>query len=177
MSSYVFADVDGGYLAQAAEQILEGLKLLQGVNGKPVVRHTQMFQSPSPTAYPAALPIFGGIRVTSQDAGEPYNSDTYTIVLRYIVGKASEKLHGEQERELWVNLVRIHNWINRHPDLRFAQTQPDIDELMPYGAKSMGGTRLGIFRDDPEHLGVDYGIEVPFHVSVDEIDFYDDEEV
>lgn len=163
------------YLNQAIDSLLAGIALLTDDDGSRLIAITQKSLLPLPTQFPAVIAHQAGIQAaTLNSAGAPYQEQVHTVALRYLIGKASEGYHSRLQERLWLDQVRLVNHINAHPHLRFsADTDvfPVIGELAPDGAQARGAGRLGIFRDDPQHIGLEFQITLTFHVEVRRVRF------
>lgn len=171
---------DSLYLTHALDNLVYGLKQLKTVSGKSIARVIQKNADPLPDVYPFIIFLPGGAqtgRVTREL--DVYDEQVYTIVVRYVIGQVGQKYAGVQFEELWQAQPLILNYINSHPDLVFTDTQAvdmgklsaHIPELQPDGVKAEGISKLGIIRDDPEHLGMEYAVTLPFHVELPDIYF------
>ncbi|GAB4527845.1 MAG: hypothetical protein OHK0046_46030 [Anaerolineae bacterium] len=161
------ADSGDTYLSEAVDRLLAGLMALNGDGQRPIIVKAQKNLLPLPTRYPFIIAYQGGFQVQLSDEGDSYQRQEFVVTLRYILARVEEGLNGYYQNRLWVDQVTILNWINDHPTLIFEPGQDDIDELHPDGVFATGGTRLGVFRDDPVHIGVEFSVTLPFHVTRD----------
>lgn len=164
------------YLERAVLNLAYGLRQLKSPydSSKPIFR--QVLETPIPlsTVYPNVR-MFpgGGENIAAQDVGYGQLRQTFTIVMRVYVAKADEGYDSTFFRVAWRIQPMIMNYINQHPDLVFTDTQaadlgvsyPDIDELDPDGVLCRQTSRLGLFRDTPEHIGMEFGVDLTFIVD------------
>jgi hypothetical protein len=161
----MIVDFGYSYLLEAVEALLYGLRLLRDEHDKPVVIATQPYLLPMPTAFPAVCAYPGGGPLArAANAGYPNDALTFTVNLRYVTGKLTDGFTGEGQTKLWLYQPLIINYINQHPHLLFDGTQTFISELHPYGVFCSAIGRFGRFADDTDHLGLEFGVEVPFVV-------------
>lgn len=151
------------YLKRSVDNLVEGLRLLRDQDNdliaREVVPHLHV-----PTAYPSLMAYPGGLRI-SDDAGEPYDHQTCTVALRYVIGKVGEQFEGRLLDRLWTIQPAIANHINAHPSLVFVDTQDHIPELRSDQTRCTQVSRLGIIRDDPAHIGMEYSVTLVFHIE------------
>lgn len=164
----------GDYLWLAVENIAYGLRQLTNPFGHGALfREVKETFMPTSTVYPNARLFPGGSQNTITQETVGTMSQTFTAILRVYVAKSAEGYDGEYIRVAWLMQPLIINHINNHPDLVFTDTQaadlnrdyPDIPELQPDGVICNQTSRLGFFRDQPEHIGMEFGIELPFQVE------------
>lgn len=162
------------YLELAVENIAYGLRQIQSpFTGEAFFREVRQTFMPTSTVYPNVRLFPGGSQnaITTETIGAMMQ--TFTVVLRVYIAKSSEGYDGQYIRVAWRVQPLIINFINNHPDLVFTDTQaidlgrdyPDIPELHPDGVICNQTSRLGFFRDQPEHIGMEFGIELPFYVE------------
>lgn len=159
-------DFNYDYLLKAVDALLYGVQLPKDQAGRPWINATQPYLFPLPTVFPAIVAYPGGgplVRVT--DGGYPLDQLVFTVNLRLVAGKLSDGFKGEVQTRLWLFEPLIINWINRHPHLRFDNTQTFIPELHPDGARCFTVGRFGRFADETDHIGMEFGVEIPFTVS------------
>jgi hypothetical protein len=169
------------YLYYACQNLVYGLNLLNDTVSQSLAKQVQGYLYPIPTKFPCIC-LYPGTRLTVKDNRQGYDGQDYQIVVRYYIGKLGEKFDGKLQADLWKFLPLMVNYVNKHPDLVFSDTQADDDgeqvghipELLSEGSRARQLTRLGIFRDDPVHIGLEIGIDLQFDVETDEQFFVDD---
>lgn len=166
---------NSNYLQDAVERLAAGLRLLTDAAGATVALQVQAYLEPLPAIYPCIVMLPGGGQLFSeQTGGDPYEMQTFTIAIRYYIGKLGEMYDGGLQTALWERQVLLINYINAHPDLVFSADQDHLDTLMPIGVRATAISRAGVFRDTPEHIGVEIAVSLPFYPSVTEIVYPDE---
>ncbi len=166
--------VDHDYVERAVNNLLEGLKLLTDQDDKPIARLFLTYLT-TPPQYPAIMLYPGGGRTDLEDGvGEPYQEQIYTVIIRHILGKVGEKYEGKLLKSLWYIQPAVLNHINTHKTLVFSDQQAHISELRSSGVRATAISRLGIIRDDPEHIGMEYSVTLPFHIELEAVWLPDD---
>lgn len=175
------------YLAHAVTNLAYGLRQIADLKhpSYKLFREVSDVMFPLPTVYPNARLIpASGQQALNEGSGAGYTlfNQTFTIGVRVYVGKVGEQYDKNLLRLMWRVQPLIMNYINDHAELVFTATQAadladeyatlgvshaHIDGLSPLGAICRISSRLGTFRDQPEHFGMEFAIELPFQVETD----------
>lgn len=162
---------DYNYLSLAVDNLVTLLSGLTDADNQPLARTVQKYLYPQPSAYPFMCLYPGGAQGLGRNerAGTDYALQTFGVIGRYVIGKVNDQFDGYQMGKLWLYLPMMLNAINEHPDLRASADVSPVAALSPDGGEALEATRLGVFRDDPIHLGFEISITLPFHIEREEI--------
>jgi hypothetical protein len=169
MAMHTFDIGQSSYLNQAVHNLAEGLRLLTDARGQPLVASVQNYLEPLPTTstWMALMPGQTQLGI-NENMGTDYDRQIYNVIIRWVVGTRGEMFDGELSGLVWQHLPLLINYINQHPALVFHERQAQIENLSPEGVRCTGATRQGTFRDDPEHIGIEVAVTVPFHIEIPE---------
>lgn len=176
---------DSMYLMQAVDNLIYGLKRITDTNGNKLLKAVQGYPVPIPTVYPCVVLYPGGGQIGEDqtERGIDLDGQLWTIGIRYYAALLESNFSGSNMYHLWLSAPLIMNYLNRHPDLVFSDTQADdegrqvghIEALSPIGVRCRAVTRFGRFQDAPEHLGMEYALELPFELWQPQEMYYDEE--
>lgn len=161
---------DGKYLDEAVNRALELCKRVMRSDIAVAAKTAQKYLLPLPSVYPFWVAYPGGFTIPD-DAGDDYDDQQYTIVLRYIAGSINDNFDGVLLGKLWLYQVAVINMFRQHRSLTYAKNQQDIPELADWMTRISSVSRFGVFRDDVQRLGMEFQLELRFHVEDEEEEF------
>jgi hypothetical protein len=158
------------YLNLAVDRVLEAWKQFELPNAEfRVCQHAQKYLFPTPTRFPCVCLYPSGI--THAPAGNPQDEVVATVTMRYLIGNIHQGLVGEYQARLWMIIPYVIHWFNTYPNLIWESGQTQIPYLQPDGASVENTTRLGVFRNDDEHVGVEIPLTLRFMTYNEELSY------
>lgn len=117
-------------------------------------------------AWPYWTNRVGDIQI-SDDGSEDFDRDTYTIVMRLIIGHLTEGYHGELEADLYAWIPAIKTYFNEREGLQSDTMTTWLDGLIRARVTSITGFR--IFQDagiSTNQIGTEFNLTCQFDETI-----------
>lgn len=100
---------------------------------------------------------------------EDYTRETYTIIMRYVVGHLTQGQVGSVESLLWVDIPIIQAYFRARIGLTSATYTAFMDKLDAQNTTFNGLVREGVFHDagiEPLQIACEFSITVPIVIPI-----------